>query len=193
MTEKTGFSCVSFNCFGFKSSSAYVEKLCNEYDVCFLCEHWLRPHELSALTCSLSKNKLWSVLKSSMDPEVIQRGRSYGGVGFICKEKKGVSYRSLDVESDRICALQVVSSQSTIFTVIGVYMPYNNGTSEHTELYVETIEKLQDLIDTYANNSPIMIVGDFNACLPQQEQLSTFWYRTRPFTRQSLLLYDFFM
>ena len=45
-----------------------------------------------------------------MDPEVVQKGRSYGGVGFICKEQIGVSYRTIDVNSDRVCCIQTLSN-----------------------------------------------------------------------------------
>ena len=106
-----------------------------------------------------------------MDPEVIQKGRSYSGVGFICKEQIGVSYRTIDVNSDRVCCIQTLSKASVILTVIGVYMRYNNTSCNSVQLYVELLEILQDLIDTFAANSPIIILGDFNASLPQKKQL----------------------
>ena len=45
-------------------STAYIDDLCEEYDVCFMIEQWLRPHELrwKALLCS--------VMKSCMNPKV---------------------------------------------------------------------------------------------------------------------------
>ena len=70
-------------------------------------------------------------------------------------------------------------------------MPYHNGKIEQVELYVETLELLQDVIDTHGAGSPLVIVGDFNASLPQGETLHRNWYKSKPFTRQSVLLYDF--
>ena len=70
-------------------------------------------------------------------------------------------------------------------------MPYNNTSCNSVQLYLELLEILQDLIDTFAANSPIIILGDFNASLPQKKQLLVDWYKSRPFSHQSLLLYDF--
>ena len=36
-----------------------------------------------------------------------------------------------------------------------------------------------------------MIVGDMNAPLPRQSELSRYWYRVYPFNRHSYILYDF--
>ena len=46
-----------------------------------------------------------------------------------------------------------------------------NGSSEQINLYIETLDILQDLIDTYGDISPIMVYGDFNAVLPNSESL----------------------
>ena len=126
-----------------------------------------------------------------MDHEVVYNGRPFGGVGFICKNQEGLTYRCIDVDSDRICVLQVISSQKPLLTIIGVYMPYFNGHYEQLELYVETLDVLQYTLDTYASSSPIMIVGDFNANLPQNTYLSSQWYKVKPFNQNSVILYDF--
>ena len=185
------FNCVSYNCLGYKSSSMYVDMLCRNHDICFLCEHWLRPHEVPTLKSTFRDQGYWSVFKSSMDPEVVQIGRSYGGVGFVCRESEGITYISREVNSDRICAIQVKSGNSTVLNIFGVYLPCHNGTSKQIELYAETLELLQDAIDTCESNTPIMILGDFNASLPQGDSLPTNWYKLKPFSRQSLLLFDF--
>ena len=93
------FNCVSYNCLGYM--------LCRNHDICFLCEHWLRPHEVPTLKSSFRDQGYWSVFKSSMDPEVVQIGRSYGGVGFVCRESEGITYISREVNSDRICAIHL--------------------------------------------------------------------------------------
>ena len=52
-----------------------------------------------------------------------------------------------------------------------------NGSSEQINLYIETLDIIQDLIDTYGDISPIMVFGDFNAVLPHYESLPQNWYR----------------
>ena len=112
---------VSFNCLGFKSSSALIDNLCIEYDICFLREHWLKPLELPFVKSLYKDKNIWSHLKSSVDPESVSSGRPHGGVGFLFKESGDVTYWVLEVSSDRLCAIQVISSHSVILTCIGVY------------------------------------------------------------------------
>ena len=91
MMDNKRISCVSFNCFGYKSSSMFIENLCNDYDICFLCERWLKPSELHNVKSSFNDTNWWSFLKSSIDPEQVCCGRPDGGVGFICKENNGIT------------------------------------------------------------------------------------------------------
>ena len=126
-----------------------------------------------------------------MDPEVIQSGRSHGGVGFVCREIPGIVYKVIDIDDDRICALQVLKDQSVVLTIIGVYMPFFNGDNAQIQLYVETLDRLQATLDMYSEGPPCIIMGDFNASLPQKDTLSVNWYKIRPFNCHSLLLFDF--
>ena len=185
------FSCVSFNCYGFKSSNAYIKKLCDKNGIVFLCEHWLKMCEMSNVQLQLQKAGYWTHFKSSMDPEIVQSGRSYGGVGFVCHKQDQVSFRPINIDSNRVCAIQILYKSKAILTVFGVYMPYYNASKEHYEMYVETLDKIQVLIDSYAKDSPIMMCGDFNTVLPQHSLLRHSWYRQKPFNEYSLLLYDF--
>ena len=125
-------SCVSFNCLGFKSS--IIDKLCSIHDICFLSEHWLRPCELPTIQGICNQKSKWSHFKSSVDPEIVTSGRPHGGVAFICKKKNSVSYKVLNVNSDRVCAIQVINNHNVVCTIIGVYMPYFRDSSEQTEL-----------------------------------------------------------
>lgn len=170
-----------------------MNKLCTDYDVCILCEHWLRPGELSHVRDLFNEKHIWSYFKSSMNPEEVRKGRPQGGVAFVCRHNTGLSYRVLDINCDRLCAIQGISEQCVIFTIVGVYMPFYDGSTEHTELYVETLDLLQDFLDTKLNAecSPTVIMGDFNVSLPQAQQLGNNWYKVRPFNQHSLLLYDF--
>ena len=130
-------------------------------------------------------------LKSSMDPEVVHCGRSFGGVGFICKKLNNISYKSIDIDCKRISVIQLCNANKAILTIIGVYMPFYNGSHEQVEQYLEMIDLLQSVLDSYAQEMPVMIVGDFNASLPQQALLNVNWYRQRPFNKHSVLLYEF--
>ena len=70
-------------------------------------------------------------------------------------------------------------------------MPFYNGKREQTDLYIETIDALQVLIDQYASIAPIKIIGDLNTPLPLSEKLSKNWYKQKNFNLYSSVLYDF--
>ena len=126
-----------------------------------------------------------------MDPETLHTGLPYSGVGFICKKHPGVNYVHIDVDNDRLSVLQLMSKGSIVVTILGVYLPYFNGQGDQAELYTETFDCLQNLCDIYVQKSPIMILGDFYAALPQQTCLTAQWYKQKPYNSNSLLLYDF--
>ena len=75
--------------------------------------------------------------------------------------------------------------------IYGVYAPYYDGSVEQTELYLEIIDQLQCLVDQTENDIPIVLMGDLNTALPESEMLSDNWYCKKPFTKWSLILYEF--
>ena len=115
---------------GYKGSNAFISGLCDIYDICFVCEHWMKNSDISFVQLRLRKELKWSYFKTSIDSETVLSGRGYGGVGFICKQKPNISYRRMDIESDRILGLSVYNDATLILHVIGVYMPYFNGETE---------------------------------------------------------------
>ena len=42
----------------------------------------------------------------------------------------------------------------------------------------------------FTRGEPLVIVGDMNASLPQQQTLTCNWHRLRPFNAHILILYD---
>ena len=102
----------------------------------------------------------------------------------------GITYKPLVVDSDRIIGVQMVSNGILLLTVLGVYLPYYNGLSAQNELYSETLDILKSVIDDIGP-APLMIVGDMNAALPSQVEISRRWYRLHPYNKHSYILYDF--
>ena len=144
-----------------KSSFGMILNQMKYTECLFLCETWLKPSELGTIRNELNEHEYWSYLKWSVDPEVVLQGCPYGGVGFICRKLPGLSYRSINCDNDRLCALQILSDHKVLLTVIGVYMPYVDGTTNQLKAYSETLDDIQCIIDTN-DPSPIMFVGDMN-------------------------------
>ena len=132
-------------------------------------------------------------MKSSMDCESNACGRPFGGIGFICKQNDGFRYAPVQCTSDRLMGLHVYfgKSRTKTTTLYGAYMPYNNNTASQSELYMETLDVLSQLIENTAGNTPYLVIGDMNAELPQGHDLEKNWYKCRPYNRHSALLYDF--
>ena len=181
---------VNFNCNGFKGSYGGILNMMKQNDCLFLCETWLKPNELSVITKELNDLGYWCNMKSSIDPEQILTGRPYGGVGFVCRRICGITYVPLPCENDRIMAVQIVVESKVCLTMVGVYLPYHDGSASQAALYSETLEDIQCIIDSN-DPSPILLLGDMNASMPKSEKLTRHWYKTLPFTKDSYLLYEF--
>ena len=117
-------------------------------------------------------------------------GRPFGRIGFICKQKVGVSYAPVQCTSDRLMGLHVCvgKSRNKATTIYGAYMPYNNITASQSELYMETLDVLSQSIDNTAGNRPYLVIGDMNAELPQGQLLGKNWCKCGPDNRHSALL-----
>ena len=120
-------------------------------------------------------------------------GRPYGGVAIIAKQSKGLLYNMLDIDNDRILAISISNSQGKLLQIIVcAYMPYfDKGKPRQTELFIETLDILQGIIDEHASSCPIRLCGDFNVQLPQQAKLQRNWYRKKGFNNHSRIFYDF--
>ena len=183
------FKIVPFNCNGLKSSISYISKLLVKNDIIFLSEHWLQVGEISSVIGIFSDGVCF--LKSSVNPEVVLKGRPYGGVGFICRMLPGIIYKQIECHSDRIHGIQIISNHKVILTVYSVYMLYENHSKEQLELYMDTLDKLQSMLDDSSAKTPILHVGDVNTVLPQTTELNNLWYKKRPFSYRSYLLFEF--
>ena len=161
-----------------------------QHDITFICEHWLLPKDLHTIHSICKDNNKQCFLKSSVDPTVQFCGRPFGGVGFICRNMPGTAYKIIECDSDRLYGIQVFKNQEMVMSVIGVYLPYEDGTKDQTELYINTLDQLQNTLDN-CGNAPTVIVGDMNTVLPEEEYLSDNWYTRKPYNKHSAIMFEF--
>ena len=83
----------------------------------FLSEHWLTSHEVSVFSKD-KDNYMWKNMKSSIDPESVIIGRPHGGIGCIGNRVNGIVYKSVWVDIDRICGVQVISNGKLILQLL---------------------------------------------------------------------------
>jgi len=185
-TAKQNISICSYNCNGFKGSVSYIENLCQRHDFTFLSETMLQSSDQQVATSCFGDN-FWTSFTWSDNVSV---GRPSGGLAFILKRNDMLTYSRISCDSERIMVININDQhKSAIFTLVGVYLPANLGTITNRNSYIETLNILQGVLDNIHN--PYTVVGDFNASLPIHKLLSTCWYKTRPFTPHSKILYDF--
>ena len=185
------FSISSYNCNGLKSSIHYVMHLAKSHEVVFLCEHWLQHHDLHTIRSICKDENKLCFLKSSIDPTVPLHGRPYGGVGFVCSKGEGIAYNMINCESDRMSCIQILKNGKVVLSILGVYLPYDNSSKEHTELFIDILDNISCILDKYSHEAPLVIVGDMNTVLPQAHALSDNWYFKRHFSKRSAIFYDF--
>ena len=126
--------------------------------------------------------------KTGMDAdEEHSRGRPYGGVAIICKRIDGLTYDVIECSNQRIIGIVIKDSSGVpIHVLICAYMPYfDKGNHNQTEQYVECIDALQSIIDTFAETAPVKILGDLNAQLPSANKVTNCCYKSKGFTSHS--------
>ena len=140
-------SVLTFNCYGLKSSLDYVKELMNTNNVIFLNEHWLMDSDILVIKDILSEYDVY--MKSNMDCESNACGRPFDRIGCICKQNDGFRCAPVQCTSDRLMGLHVYvgKSRTKTTTLYGAYMPFNNNTASQSELYMETLDVLSELIE----------------------------------------------
>lgn len=151
---------VSFNCRGFNASkSPFIKDLFNNYNATFLLlqEHWLSDQQIPQL--ANIDDGLACVGISGFGSEEILSGRPYGGCAILWRINAAIKVNFLTIDSDRICAVHVISDCFKLL-IVCVYMPYEGDglSSDEFQFQLSLIENL--LADH--NDSYLVVAGDFN-------------------------------
>ena len=123
----------------------------------------------------------WCNLNSSVPADEVLAGQPYGGVGFVCCKRehcKNVPH------NNRISVIQIINNKNVLVTIVGVYLPFYRNSSIIE--FSETLDKIHAIMESI--NSPMVLVGDMNAQLPQNSNLPVNCHKQRPFNRHSVLL-----
>ena len=151
----------SWNCRGLKCSEPYIQYLAEQgADVVVLCEHWLWPYELHLLDQLHPDFHAFGVSDKRLN-ETSEFNRGCGGVAILWK--KSLVATSVNIDSDRLCAIQLQNTASaSVFTVLGAYMPSTDHSIEEYQIYLQDLE---DIIISQMKLGPVLVAGDMNAHL----------------------------
>ena len=148
----------SFNTHGIKGNLAYIDYLCRNHEILFLCEHWLHKGEKYIID-AISDDKT-TIFDSSMD-DCHTTGRPFGGLCWLINQ----NFKVLKCEfiSNFLSIVNIIVNEKEL-VLIGSYCIYNNNTSEHTTIFENQLNIISSLIDQCReNNDDFILLGDFNA------------------------------
>jgi len=135
-----------------------VRLLCEQHDVLFLQEHWLREDELSKLNTLHPDFNGYGISAMKTDSSIL-RGRPYGGVCVLWRKSLSNSFKIMRFDDTRIlgCTLAI---DDDVILFINVYLPYQ--CDDNFDNYVQHLGILSSII--HESSTPaIVVVGDFNA------------------------------
>ena len=176
-----------FNCKGFKQWFTYCTALLENVTVYV----YPRLGLDQILTNNVDGNFDVYAKSGMLNIEPDYMCRQLGGVTIICQRNSNLTYREL-IPSDRIVAVCISDKNGKPLQIIlNVYMPFFNGSSRPTELFIKKLDIMQGFLVQYATIAPVKIVGDYNVQLPRCHDWSKNWHRLPGFNRHSATMYDF--
>ena len=140
-----------------------IVHLFENYDVILFQETWLAKQELH-LCNSLYNNFLaCSAAKVDFSKGILQ-GRPSGGVSLFYRNNIASAVTQIHFPHCDWCVGIQVTINSSCFTLLNVYMPYEN--CDNDDMYIDNLCILQNIIDGI-NHSAYAIVGDWNGNMKQ--------------------------
>ncbi len=138
----------------------YIQKLCQRNEIMFIAEHRLYSKELYKLYDLGVDYDVYA--KSSKDLKDINQSSKPGHCGVAMMWSRSLSHRvrTIECESDRICAIELMGlcNERSIF-IIGVYMPHQRCIISD---FNEELNVLSDLVCKCKQEGEVVIIGDTN-------------------------------
>ena len=110
-------------------------------DVLVIQEHWLWPFQLSNLHEVHPEYSYMAMSDQRLSSDSNER-RGCGGVAIMWR-KSFITTPLSDINSDRICAVQLSVSSSSMLTIIGIYMP---SSDQSIAMYTECLDTVDAII-----------------------------------------------
>ena len=152
----------------------YLQVLSIEAEYIAISEHGLYPCEMNKLNESIPGYRALAKASRQLKDEDFGHKRGYGGCAILWSEKLSNRVRPMpNLGSDRICVLQVTTSECNIY-VIAVYMPHKGCNIAE---FKDEMECLERVCNECNSNGHTVVIGDMNAHLGA-EHGGRFWGQT---------------
>ena len=149
---------------GAMSAYPYIDHLLNTADILCLQEHHLIPEtkkNLQSINTHFNAN-VKICAENDMYDSTGNRVRK-AGVAILWRKNIGHMVSDIDIHgefNDRIIGICVKNKKSIPLYIINLYMPSTNVT---VQCYMQLINAVQVLYDTYCSRGVVIILGDYNA------------------------------
>ena len=144
-------------------SASYANKLLKKHqiDILGLSEHWLSDSNIHFLE-SINRNYTgFGVSDNDLRLANVRR-LGKGGIAIMWHNSISNSITCLDIESDRICGIQLRLKRNNFVYILQIYAPCSNISIFD---YINFVDYLQSVISMYAENGSVIVMGDVNAHL----------------------------
>ena len=140
----------------------YLQVLSKEAEFIAISEHGLYPCEMNKLNESIPGYIALAKASRQLKDEDFGHKRGHGGCAILWSEKLNNRVRPMpNLGSDRICVLQVTTSECNIY-VIAVYMPHKGCKIAE---FKDEMECLERVCNECNSNGHTVVIGDMNAHL----------------------------
>ncbi|MES9885046.1 MAG: endonuclease/exonuclease/phosphatase family protein, partial [Sedimenticola sp.] len=171
----------TWNVRGIMSSAASLGYLLEhkDIDIAFITEHKLFEHSKTFMSSIDTNYKDITYCDNNYDMySNVKCGK--GGVSILYKTALEFSIRSMDEISDeRIAGIEISDSLNTKLFAFSVYMPPANYANE---FYMQYINTLQAICDSYTEHGTIIFLGDMNGEVTYPMSTLPQSFRDRTFT-----------
>ena len=146
---------ISINTQGLKSNHVYINSLIKDYQIIFICEHWLLNAE---------KYIIENVAKSTHDifftaAEKGASGRAFGGNCLLVKHT--TAKHQIIHEDKHIVALRTILDGVPLL-IIGIYLTSYHNKQSLTD-YNDQLSIITSILKSNAGEFEPVIIGDFNS------------------------------
>ena len=149
---------ISFNTFGADDNVLYIEQLCLSNDVVFLSETWLKSEQKYILSGISEDHNVFFRSDMTISPRF---GRPYGGRAWYIR--KTIEVIHCDFTNEHLSVI-VFKKDNIYFTVMGVYLPYDNRQYYSLNEYTSLLCLIQEISQYSVDKGHIVLIaGDFNA------------------------------
>ena len=152
----------SWNATGIMSSASYLSSFLdhNGVHIIGISEHWLFNHNMHFIDSINSAYTGFGIADNSL---LLNNNRNIGkgGVALLWRRSMSTWISPLDIDSDRICGIQLTLGNSR-FYIIQVYAPSSNHILQS---FKDFIDLLHSVISMYSDDGTVIVMGDFNAHL----------------------------